>query len=56
MKKCICTLFTGVIMGMIIGVTIYPEMDRNTKRMIKKAKKKVINKANDSYDAITNIM
>lgn len=56
MKKCICTLFTGVIIGMAIGVTIYPEMDRNTKRMIKRAKRKVINTASNSYDAITNII
>lgn len=56
MKKCMYTLFTGMVMGMAIGVAIYPEMDRSTRKMIKKAKRKVMNTACDSYDSMINMI
>lgn len=56
MKKCIYTLFTGIVVGMAIGVAIYPEMDRNTRKKIKKAKRRVIDTACDSYDSMINMI
>lgn len=50
----------GIAIGMAIGLgvsaMIIPCVDKRTQRNLKRARKKVMNKAEDSYDKIVNIL
>lgn len=50
----------GVAIGMAIGLgvsaMIIPCVDKRTQRNLKRARKKIMNKAEDSYDKIVNIL
>ncbi|MBZ9636566.1 YtxH domain-containing protein [Clostridium sp. FP1] len=50
--KLISTITTGAIIGVVAGAMIAPNMDRSTKRRVRKTGKMVKNMAEDMYDSV----
>lgn len=46
---------TGAIIGAAAGMIIAPNLDRNTKRMLKRSGKYVKNVAEDAFDNVRNM-
>lgn len=46
----------GAIMGAAVGMVLSPQLDRGTKRRIKKSGRVVKNAAEEMYDGIKNFM
>lgn len=46
------TMAAGAIMGVAAGMLLLPELDRDTKRRIKKTGRLVMNRAEDMYDGM----
>ena len=46
----------SMILGLAIGIVMFPELDRRTQRNIKRAKKRAMCMANDTYDNIMGYM
>lgn len=47
---------TGAIVGAAVGMMLMPEMDRSTKRKIKRTSKNIMNTAEGMYDGMMNWM
>lgn len=50
--KMVRTMLIGMTIGTILGMAIFPELDRKTRKNINKAKRKAMCMANDTYDNI----
>ena len=50
--KFISTITTGAIIGVVASAMLIPNMDRSTKRRVKKTGKIVRNIAEDMYDSV----
>ncbi|GCD12081.1 YtxH domain-containing protein [Clostridium tagluense] len=50
--KLISTITTGAIIGVVASAMIVPNMDRSTKRRVRKTGKMVKNMAEDMYDSV----
>ena len=48
----ISTITTGAIIGVVAGAMLVPNMDRSTKRRVRKTGKMVKNMAEDMYDSM----
>ena len=48
----ISTITTGAIIGVVAGAMLIPNMDRSTKRRVRKTGKMVKNMAEDMYDSV----
>ena len=51
-SKFVSTITTGAIIGAVAGAMLIPNMDRGTKRRVKKTGKIVRNMAEDMYDSV----
>lgn len=51
-SKFVSTITTGAIIGVVAGVMLMPNMDRGTKRRVRKTGKMVKNMAEDMYDSV----
>ena len=50
--KFISTITTGAIIGVVASAMLIPNMDRSTKRRVRKTGKMVRNMAEDMYDSV----
>ncbi|MGH4123117.1 MAG: YtxH domain-containing protein [Clostridium sp.] len=50
--KFVSTITTGAIIGVVAASMLVPNMDRNTKRRVRKTGKMVKNMAEDMYDSV----
>jgi gas vesicle protein len=50
--KFISTITTGAIIGVVASAMLVPNMDRSTKRRVRKTGKMVKNMAEDMYDSV----
>lgn len=50
--KFISTMTAGAVIGVVAATMLIPNMDRNTKRRVKKASKMVMGMAGDVYDGV----
>lgn len=50
--KFISTITTGAIIGVVAASMLVPNMDRSTKRRVRKTGKMVKNMAEDMYDSV----
>ncbi|MBZ9688881.1 YtxH domain-containing protein [Clostridium estertheticum] len=50
--KFISTITTGAIIGAVASAMLVPNMDRGTKRRVRKTGKMVKNMAEDMYDSV----
>lgn len=50
MGKYINGITTGAIVGATIGMMIAPQLDRNTRKRLKRTGKRMVNMAGDLYD------
>ncbi|MBU3143431.1 YtxH domain-containing protein [Clostridium sp. CF012] len=50
--KFISTITTGAIIGVVAASMLAPNMDRSTKRRVRKTGKMVKNMAEDMYDSV----
>jgi gas vesicle protein len=55
MGKFINGITTGAIVGATIGMMVAPQLDRNTRKRLKKTGKKMVNVAGDLYDNMMNM-
>ncbi|MEK6266923.1 MAG: YtxH domain-containing protein [Clostridium sp.] len=51
-NKFVSTVTTGAIIGVVASAMLIPNMDRSTKRRVKKVSKVVKNMAEDMYDGV----
>lgn len=51
-SKFVSTITTGAIIGVVASAMLMPNMDRSTKRRVKKTGKMVKNMAEDVYDSV----
>lgn len=49
-------LIAGTILGAAAGMIILPQLDRKTQRCMKKAGRKLVCAAEDTYDTITSVI
>lgn len=56
MKNYLNGIITGVVVGATVGMIVMPQLDRRTQRMIKKAGRKVIDFAENSYENVMEII
>ena len=54
--RVIKSMILGLAIGTIMGIVMFPELDRRTQRNIKRAKKRAMCMANDTYDTIMGYM
>ena len=54
--RVIKSMILGLAIGTIMGIVMFPELDRRTQRNIKRAKKRAMGMANDTYDSIMGYM
>ena len=54
--RVIKSMILGWAIGTIMGIVMFPELDRRTQRNIKRAKKRAMCMANDTYDNIMGYM
>ena len=47
--RVIKSMILGLAIGTIMGIVMFPELDRRTQRNIKRAKKRAMCMANDTY-------
>lgn len=52
MRGKLMSLTTGAIIGAAAGALLVPQMDRNTRRRLKRTGKMVMNTAGDMYDTM----
>lgn len=52
MNKYLYGVVTGMVVGASVGMMVVPQLDRKTQKTMKKAGRKVINFAGDSYEGI----
>ena len=50
--KFVSTITTGAIIGVVAASMLVPNMDRSTKRRVRKTGKMVKNMAEDMYDSV----
>ncbi|SFU50554.1 hypothetical protein SAMN04487886_10432 [Clostridium sp. DSM 8431] len=50
MSKYLNGMMTGVMVGAAVGMTVMPQLDRRTQRMVKRAGRKIIDLAENSYE------
>lgn len=50
MGKYVNGMTTGALVGATIGIMIAPQLDRNTRKRLKKTGKRMANMAGDLYD------
>lgn len=50
--KVVKSMMFGLVIGTVMGMIMFPELDRKTQKNIKKAKRKAMCMANDTYDNI----
>ena len=55
-SKLMTGLTTGAIIGAAAGMFLMPELDRNTRRRIKKSGRIMRNTAGDLYDNMKNLI
>ena len=51
-SKFVSTITTGAIIGAVASAMLIPNMDRGTKRRVRKTGKMVKNMAEDMYDSV----
>ncbi|MGK0465908.1 YtxH domain-containing protein [Clostridium sp.] len=51
-NKFVSTITTGAIIGAVASAMLIPNMDRSTKRRVKKASKVMKNMAEEMYDGV----
>lgn len=51
-RKFISTMTAGAVIGIVAATMLMPNMDRNTKRRVKRTGKRVMNMAGDMYDNV----
>lgn len=56
MGRCINGLAVGMAIGIGVGVAMLPQMDRKTKRSIKRGRRNVMNRTEDLYDTVINLL
>ena len=54
--RVIKSMILGLAIGTIMGIVMFPELDRRTQRNIKRAKQWAMCMANDTYDNIRGYM
>ena len=54
--KFVSTITAGAIIGVVAGAMLIPNMDRTTKRRVKKTGKMVKNMAEDMFDNVKDSM
>lgn len=52
MKKYLCGMVTGVMIGATVAMIVVPQLDRKTQRAMKKYGRRVMDMAEDSIDGI----
>ena len=52
MSKFISTITTGAIIGVVASAMLAPNMDRSTRRRVRKSGKMVRNMAGDIFDSV----
>lgn len=50
--KVVKSMIFGMAIGTIVGMAMFPELDRKTQKNIRKAKRKAACMASDTYDNI----
>lgn len=56
MKKYLNGMITGVVVGTAVGMAVLPQLDRKTQRMVKKAGRKIMDVAENSYESVMDII
>lgn len=56
MKKYLNGIMTGVVVGAAVGMVVMPQLDRKTQKMVRKAGKKIVDFAENSYENMINII
>ena len=56
MRKYLNGMMTCVIVGAAVGMAVMPQLDRKTQKMVRKAGKKLVNFAENSYENVINII
>ncbi|MFT5871935.1 MAG: gas vesicle protein [Clostridium sp.] len=51
-NKFLSTITTGAVIGIVAGAMLMPNMDRSTKRRVKKTGRMVMGMAEDMYDNV----
>lgn len=54
MRRYLRGVTTGTLIGMAAGMYILPQLDRGTKKRIRKTAKQVMNTANDAYETMAD--
>ena len=54
--RVIKSMILGLAIGTIMGIVMFPELDRRTQRNIKRANKRAMCMANDTHDNIMGYM
>ena len=54
--RVIKSMILGLAIGTIMGIVMFPELDRRTQRNIKRATNRAMCMANDTYDNIMGYM
>lgn len=49
------TMFSGALIGMAAGMMLFPELDKNTRRRIKRTRHMVMDRAINMYDGIRSL-
>jgi gas vesicle protein len=52
MSKFMTTITTGAIIGVVASAVLAPNMDRSTRRRVRKSSKMVRNMAGDIFDSV----
>ena len=54
MGKFISGITTGAIIGATVGMMVVPQLDRNTRKKIRRSSKMAMNMAGDIYESMMN--
>jgi len=49
-------MVTGIVVGATVGAMILPQLDKKTQRVVRKAGKRVIDMAEDSYGGMIGMI
>lgn len=52
MGKFLTGITTGAVVGAAVGMMVSPTLDRGTQKNLKKARKRMMNMADDTYDNV----
>ncbi|PRR82349.1 YtxH domain-containing protein [Clostridium vincentii] len=56
MNRYINGMIAGIVVGATVGIMVLPQLDRKTQKSVRRAGKKIIDIAEDSYDSVREMI